>query len=289
MRPVYRRERGCPRAAGPGRRHVVVIEWIAANDSLIAGSLAEDADGRLERRIVMVKQNRFQKIVVLTGAGISAESGIDTFRGPDGIWSKIGIEDVATPDAFRRDPALVHDFHNRLRASLSSHEPNAAHLALAELESRLDGELLVVTQNVDDLHERAGSRNLIHMHGEMYKARCQNCGSVREWREAMSVSSACVDCGRRGGMRPHVTWFYEMPMEMQRIQLALTDCDLFVSIGTSGNVYPAAGFVADVRRLGLAHTVELNLEPSEGAGLFAEHIHGPAGEVVPAFVERLLG
>lgn len=236
-----------------------------------------------------MKQNSFKKIVILTGAGISAESGIDTFRGPDGIWSRISLEDVATPDGFERDPALVHDFHNRLRASLTGHQPNPAHLALAALEHGYDGEVLVVTQNVDDLHERAGSRNLVHMHGELYKARCTLCATVCDWHTDLDQETPCPACGRSGCMRPHVTWFYEMPMQMTRIQVALAVCDLFVSIGTSGNVYPAAGFVADVRRAGGAHTVELNLEPSEGADLFAERIEGPASRIVPDFVARLLG
>jgi NAD-dependent deacetylase len=230
----------------------------------------------------------FRNIVILTGAGISKESGIDTFRDEDGLWSRFDIDDVATPDGFRRNPKMVHDFHNMLRAGLGDYAPNPAHLALARLEREHDGQVLVVTQNVDDLHERAGSRNLIHMHGELYKARCEACGRVAEWRGDMSLESPCPACKRTGAMRPHVTWFYEMPMEMHRIYGALSTCDLFLSIGTSGNVYPAAGFVADVRRMGHAHTVELNLEPSEGVNQFAECIHGPASEVVPDYVEELL-
>ncbi len=229
-----------------------------------------------------------ERIVILTGAGISAESGIDTFRGRDGIWSKVRLEDVGTPDGFRRNPQYVHDFHNAFRRSLSGHEPNAAHRALAQLERAFPGDVLVVTQNVDDLHERAGSRNLIHMHGELYKARCQNCAAVRHWVEDLTVDTICPDCGMSGGMRPHVTWFYEMPMEMERINTALDGCDLFLSIGTSGNVYPAAGFVEEVRRKGRARAVELNLEPSEGTALFDEAVHGPATRVVPAYVDELL-
>ncbi|MDP6343539.1 MAG: NAD-dependent deacylase [Alphaproteobacteria bacterium] len=231
----------------------------------------------------------YDSIVILTGAGISAESGIDTFRGKDGIWSKIDIEDVGTPDAFRRNPEMVHDFHNQFRRSLQTHEPNDAHRALARLERGHPGSVLVVTQNVDDLHERAGSENLIHMHGELYKARCEACGGIRHWTDDLGLETACGDCEAAGRMRPHVTWFYEMPMGMEEIQSALGRCDLFISIGTSGNVYPAAGFVADVRRGGRAHTVELNLEPSEGTSLFAEYVHGPATEVVPAYVDELLG
>jgi NAD-dependent deacetylase len=231
---------------------------------------------------------RSSNIVALTGAGISKESGLDTFRDADGLWAKVDLEDVATPDAWRRDPGFVLDFHNGLRRGLAHVAPNPAHLALARLEREWPGEVLVVTQNVDDLHERAGTRNLIHMHGELLKARCEGCGSVIPCRTDISVRSACAACGLGGAMRPHVVWFYETPFEMERIAEALARCDLFVSIGTSGNVYPAAGFVADVRARGGARTVELNLEPSEGASLFAERIHGPASLVVPQWVERLL-
>lgn len=233
-------------------------------------------------------ERAFNNIVILTGAGISAESGIDTFRGEDGIWSKVRLEDVGTPEAFRRNPQYVHEFHNSFRRSLAGHQPNAAHVALARLEQAFPGELLLITQNVDDLHERAGSGNLVHMHGELYKARCQGCACVRHWTEDLFVDSVCPECGVPGGLRPHVTWFYEMPMEMDRIYAALAVCDLFISIGTSGEVYPAAGFVQEVRGVGRAHTVELNLEPSSGASMFHEHIHGPATAVVPAYVERLL-
>ena len=227
-------------------------------------------------------------IVVLTGAGISRESGLATFRDADGIWAKVRIEDVATPEAFARDPARVHGFYNARRAGLrdAAVVPNAAHLALVELERRWPGGVLLVTQNVDDLHDRAGSRNLVHMHGELLKARCLCCAAVVPWLDDLSTASACPACGRSGGMRPHVVWFGEMPLEMDRIEAALDRCGLFVSIGTSGNVYPAAGFVAEVR--GRARTVELNLEASEGARLFDEARHGPATRIVPAFVEDLL-
>jgi len=231
---------------------------------------------------------RYRRIVVLTGAGISKESGLDTFRCADGLWSRVNLEDVATPHAFRRDPAFVHGFHNELRLGLPRFEPNPAHRALAELERLWPGEVLVVTQNVDDLHERAGTRNLVHMHGELLKVRCEACGTVRAEAGPIGLETACGACGLRGVVRPHVVWFEEMPFEMDRIEDALAACDLFVSIGTSGNVYPAAGFVFQVRRRGRAHTLELNLEPSEGTSLFAETVHGPAGTVVPQWVERLL-
>jgi NAD-dependent deacetylase len=227
------------------------------------------------------------RIVVLTGAGISKESGLDTFRDADGIWSRVRIEDVATPEAFARDPARVQDFYNARRRALrdAAVAPNAAHHALAALERRWPGTVLLVTQNIDDLHERAGSRNLVHMHGALFEARCVACARIRDWRDDLDGTTLCEDCG--AGLRPHVVWFGEMPLEMERIDAALSACDLFVAIGTSGTVYPAAGFVAAARSAG-AHTVELNLEPSENHSRFAERIPGPASRTVPAFVERLL-
>lgn len=231
-----------------------------------------------------------ESIVILTGAGISKESGLDTFRDEGGIWSRVRIEDVATPQAFRDNPLRVHDFYNARRRQLleSDIRPNPAHLALARLERDWPGEVLLVTQNIDDLHERGGSRSVLHMHGELLKARCTHCHAVQEWRQPISVGTACPACGHAAGLRPHVVWFGEMPLEMERIYGALDACGLFVSIGTSGNVYPAAGFVDEVSRRGHAHTVELNLVPSAGTGLFDEAVHGPAGEIVPAFVERVL-
>ena len=225
--------------------------------------------------------------VVLTGAGISKESGLDTFRDADGIWSKVRIEDVATPEAFRRDPARVHEFYNQRRRELvaGAARPNAAHRALAALERAWPGGVTVVTQNIDDLHEAAGSRDLIHMHGELRKARCEACAAVLAWDGDLAAAAACPALG---ALRPHVVWFGEMPLEMERITGLLAACGLFLAIGTSGNVYPAAGFVAEVRGLGAAHTVELNLEPSETATLFHRTVHGPATEVVPAYVARLL-
>lgn len=229
------------------------------------------------------------EIVVLTGAGISAESGLQTFRAQDGLWENHRIEDVATPEAFARNPALVQRFYNERRRTLrhAQVQPNAAHHALAQLEAAFAGGVLVVTQNVDDLHERAGTRALIHMHGELNQARCLACGAVAPWRDDITPESACPDCGQLGRLRPHIVWFGEMPLEMERIYAALAGCRLFLSIGTSGNVYPAAGFVQEANWAG-ARTVELNLEPSLGRSQFAEHRYGPASEVVPAFVEELL-
>ncbi len=231
---------------------------------------------------------QFERIVILTGAGISAESGVATFRDKDGIWSRYSIDEVATPGAFRRNPALVHDFYNERRRQHAGVRPNPAHAALARLEREHEGEVLIVTQNIDALHEAAGSRNVIHMHGELLKALCAACGARLPWQEDLSTELACPACGRTGGLRPDVVWFGEMPYHMDRIAEALGRCDLFLSIGTSGTVYPAAGFVAEARAAG-AHTVELNLEPSDGVSLFHEAIHGPAGTIVPAYVDRLLG
>ena len=222
-------------------------------------------------------------IVILTGAGISRESGLSTFRDADGIWAQVRIEDVATPQAFARDPARVHAFYNARRAQLAQVEPNAAHFALARLEREWPGPVLLVTQNVDDLHDRAGSTPL-HMHGELRRARCLACGATIPWASDLSTTTPCPSCAAMA-LRPDIVWFGEMPMGMDRIADALEACSLFVSIGTSGTVYPAAGFVADAAH---AWTVELNLEPSAGSALFDEAHHGPATQVVPAFVERLL-
>ena len=234
---------------------------------------------------------RFTRIVVLTGAGISAESGTSTFRDKGGIWSKVDLTDVATPQGFARNPRLVLDFYNTRRKDAAAAEPNAAHLALARLEAEHGangGVMTLVTQNIDLLHEAAGSKSIIHMHGQANLMLCNRCQARHPWeREDLSVDLACKSCGKAGGLRPDVVWFGEMPYHMDRIYEELGCADLFVSIGTSGNVYPASGFVAEARRAG-AHAVELNLEPSEGASLFHEAHHGPATKVVPAYVEGIL-
>jgi NAD-dependent deacetylase len=230
---------------------------------------------------------KFGNIVVLTGAGLSAESGLGTFRGHDGLWDNYNIEEVATPEGFARNPIKVHEFYNMRRVWLTKAKPNVAHLALARLEKANGSEVLIVTQNIDGLHEAAGTHHLIHMHGELGRALCARCGTSLPWLQDLSLNTACPVCHKPGYMRPDVVWFGEMPREMERIHEALRHCDLFVSIGTSGMVYPAAGFVAEAASEG-AHTVELNLDPSEGATLFAEAHYGPATEIVPTFVERLL-
>ena len=230
-------------------------------------------------------RSRDARIVLLTGAGISAESGLRTFRAADGLWENHRVQDVATPAAFQRNPELVYRFYNERRRSLATVEPNAAHLALAQLEREWDGEVLLVTQNVDDLHDRAGSENLLHMHGELLMGRCLACDAERPWPGDMDHESHCPACGRCP-VRPHIVWFGEMPLAMDRIYQALDRCDLFVAIGTSGHVYPAAGFVEAVGPS--ARTLELNLEPSLVASAFGEARCGRATELVPAFVEELL-
>lgn len=229
----------------------------------------------------------YKSIVILTGAGISAESGVDTFRDKDGIWSRVDYRDVATPEGFIRDAARVHEFYNQRRRGMATVNPNAAHAALARLEREFSGSVLLVTQNIDDLHERAGSTNLIHMHGELGKALCQACEQRSAWSKDMSALSQCPACGAVGYLRPDVVWFGEMPYQMERIYAALAGCDLFLSIGTSGNVYPAAGFVEEAWLHG-AHTVELNLEPSDGHSSFNEAVLGKATEIVPAFIDGML-
>jgi NAD-dependent deacetylase len=228
-----------------------------------------------------------RNIIILTGAGVSAESGLATFRGPDGLWEGHRVEDVATPEAFARDPALVHAFYDARRAKLAAVQPNAAHEALARLDAEWPGELLLVTQNVDDLHERAGSKRLIHMHGELKKGWCVTCGERFPWDGDMGEDAACPLCEQHGRVRPDIVWFGEMPYEMERIDETLRGCDLFVSIGTSGAVYPAAGFVQTARYCG-ARTIEMNLEPSLGSYMFHESRTGRAGELVPAWVEEVL-
>ncbi|RNJ64496.1 MAG: NAD-dependent deacylase [Porphyrobacter sp. IPPAS B-1204] len=227
-----------------------------------------------------------ERIVILTGAGISAESGIDTFRSAGGLWEQHRVEDVATPEGFARNPNLVLNFYDMRRAALADVAPNPAHMALARLERAFRGELLLVTQNVDDLHERGGSARVLHMHGELKSALCTSCETRSPWLGTMIDRPPCPVC-RAPTLRPDVVWFGEMPYQMGRIYQAIETCDLFVSIGTSGAVYPAAGFVQEARAAG-ARTLELNLEPSEGSRLFHESRLGPASIVVPEWVDEVL-
>lgn len=233
---------------------------------------------------------KHDRIFILTGAGISAESGLGTFRDKGGLWSQFKIEDVATIDGYLRDPKKVLDFYNFRRSKHRDVTHNAAHEALAELERGLTKharKLTLCTQNIDNLHERAGSRDVIHTHGEIAKSRCHECGDVRAADGELLIELGCDACGRIGGLRPHVVWFGEMPLFMDRIYDELAAADLFVSIGTSGAVYPAAGFVAAARRAGVS-TLELNLEPSENAHVFDDARYGPATEIVPAWVRDVL-
>ncbi|MDN2481080.1 Sir2 family NAD+-dependent deacetylase [Vibrio astriarenae] len=230
-----------------------------------------------------------KNIVILTGAGISAESGIQTFRAQDGLWENHRIEEVATPEGYERNPELVQEFYNKRRAGLKrpSIKPNAAHLALGELASKFSGKVTVVTQNIDNLHERGGSENVIHMHGELLKARCPESNQVIEMHDDIKMGDHCHCCQLPNQLRPHVVWFGEMPLQMGEIYSLLQESDLFISIGTSGVVYPAAGFVHDARMHG-AHTVEINLEPSAVESEFAEKRYGLASVEVPKIVAELL-
>lgn len=226
------------------------------------------------------------KIVILTGAGISAESGLGTFRDKGGVWTRYDLREVATPEGFARDPARVHDFYNARRRNALGARPNAAHIALARLQGQHRGEVVIVTQNVDRLHEAAGAV-AIHMHGRLDRAICAACGAGWAAPDEMFATDPCPTCGK-AATRPDIVWFGEMPQSLDLIADHLDSADLFAAIGTSGQVYPAAGFVAEARRAG-AHTVEINLEPSDVAGMFDDHILGPATETVPAWVARLLG
>lgn len=232
------------------------------------------------------------QIFVLTGAGISAESGLGTFRDKagEGLWTKFDPMRLATPEAFATDPGAVHAFYNARRSNLLAAKPNAAHAALTRLEAKLaerGDRLFLVTQNIDDLHERAGSRLVVHMHGELLKARCTRCHAATAWRGDLGTTSVCPSCGQSSALRPHVVWFGEIPFEMDMISDALAASDLFVAIGTSGSVYPAAGFVAEARAAGI-RTCEINLEASDNADQFDEQRYGPASEAVPAWVEEML-
>ena len=229
---------------------------------------------------------RFKSLVILTGAGISAESGIRTFRDQNGLWEEHRIEDVASPEGFKRDRGLVNRFYNARRNQLKDPiiKPNAAHLALAELEKEWEGPFLLVTQNVDNLHERVGSRKLVHMHGELNKVRCEWCDEPEHFIEDILPETLCRHCGR-ASLRPHIVWFGEMPLFMDEIMDALDTAEIFVAIGTSGNVYPAAGFVNRALR---AETIEVNLQGSEISTNFRKHYVGPASEAVPQLVNDLL-
>ena len=232
---------------------------------------------------------RYQHILVLTGAGISAESGIPVFRSEDGLWENHRVEDVATPEGFERNPQLVHDFYNQMRQSVKSKQPNAAHLALTKLQAQMkqrQGRVTIVTQNIDDLHEKAQSHKVIHMHGELNSILCTYCGKSYEWHEDCDGATECKFCGHKT-MRPDIVWFGEIPYHMDAIERAIMQCDLFIAIGTSGVVYPAAGFVSYCSRQGKP-CLEFNLTPSANSGVFTHSYLGKAGTTLPAFVDYFL-
>ena len=237
----------------------------------------------------MQLEKQYKSIVVLTGAGISAESGIQTFRAQDGLWEEHRIDDVATPEGFDRDPELVQRFYNERRQPLldKSVHANAAHRALAKLQAKFSGRFTLVTQNIDNLHEQAGSTEVMHMHGEILKKRCNRTDQVFSCDAAIEMNECCPCCGLTGSIRPHIVWFGEMPLYMDEIYQAIASCDLFVAVGTSGNVYPAAGFVQSANQAG-ADTLEVNLEESMVASNFDSAIYGKAGDVLPDWVDQLL-
>ena len=226
-------------------------------------------------------------IVILTGAGISAESGLGTFRDKDGLWTKYDLAEVATPEGYAADPTKVLEFYNARRRNCVEAVHNAAHEALGRLQAAGQARVTLVTQNIDDLHARGGATDVIHMHGEILSALCAACGNRWGWTGDMTVTDACPACASPGAVRPDIVWFGEMPYHMERIYDAISDCDLFVAIGTSGQVYPAAGFVQDARLAG-AETLEINLDPTDTSGLFDRHLTGPATQAVPAWVAEVL-
>lgn len=226
----------------------------------------------------------FKNIVVLTGAGISAESGVKTFRDHNGLWENHSIEDVATPEGFSRNPQLVYRFYNQRRSQLKEVHPNPGHFALQKLEMNFPGNFTLITQNVDNLHEKAGSRNIIHMHGELSKGRCLHCENVFETYEDFDSTHSCEKCQKIGGLRPHIVWFGEMPFFMDKIHELLQDCDLFMSIGTSGVVYPAAMFVQFCPKN--CHKIEFNIDKTDISPFFDEHIIGPSGNELPKWIEK---
>lgn len=233
---------------------------------------------------------QFKNIVILTGAGISAESGISTFRDENGLWENHDVMEVASPEGFKRDPDLVYRFYNERRAQLISDEvqPNSAHLALAELEKNFSGNLTIVTQNVDDLHERGGSENVIHMHGELLKVRCQRSLKIFDEKEAINTSTLCECCKSKGNLRPHIVWFGEIPLYMDKIENLLKSSDLFITIGTSGQVYPASMFVQIAKLETACRTIEVNLETTEISWNFDKKIQGKAGDIIPKLVAQIL-
>jgi NAD-dependent deacetylase len=240
--------------------------------------------------MTILPPKKFKNIVILTGAGISAESGIETFRASEGLWENHRIEDVATPEGFRRNPGLVHQFYNERRRKLIDPKvlPNPAHLALAELEKNFSGNVSIVTQNVDDLHERSGSKNLIHMHGELLKIRCQKTGIIFNHNSDLDQDTICSCCNQKNNLRPHIVWFNEMPLFMDKIEFELSYADLFIAIGTSGNVYPAAQFVSIAKKKNHAYCIEINPQSTLIQNQFDKLIRENASTALPRIVREIL-
>ena len=228
-----------------------------------------------------------KKIVILTGAGISAESGVPTFRDAGGLWEGHSVGDVATPAAFRRNPELVHRFYNQRRSDLKSRQPNPAHIAIAKLQQAYPDNVTLVTQNVDDLHERGGSPQILHLHGELRKIRCEFCLKPSDWFDDLSVHTTCPKCQRASFLRPHIVWFGEVPFGLEHIEQALENVEIFAAIGTSGLVYPAASFV-DAASCNDAHTIEFNVKETTASARFDEIRTGPASLTVVEWVDELL-
>ena len=229
----------------------------------------------------------YKHIVFLTGAGISAESGLATFRSENGLWNNHRVEDVATIEAYLRNPDYVHQFYNDMRPELFKAEPNPAHLAITDLQSNYPAQIDIVTQNVDTLHEKAGNKNIYHIHGQINQIVCLNCGHVFETWGDISSEDKCEKCGVVGMLKPNIVFFGENLLYMDKVDNLLKSCDLFISIGTSGVVYPAAGFVQIAKMFG-ADTIELNMEQTSNNRLFDRHIYGPAGTTLPALVQELI-
>lgn len=230
---------------------------------------------------------QYKNIVILTGAGISAESGLATFRSSNGLWNNHRVEDVASVEGFRRNPALVHDFYNDLKLEIQKAKPNPAHLAITRLQNEYPAEISVVTQNVDTLHEKAGNKNIYHIHGQINQAVCLNCGHILETFGDVDTETVCAQCGVTGMMKPNIVFFGENLLCMDKVETLLRSCDLFVSIGTSGVVFPAAAFVQTAKYHG-ADTIEFTLEPTSNNFYFDRHVYGPAGQTLPSYVDGLV-
>lgn len=232
-------------------------------------------------------EKKYHNIVILTGAGISAESGLATFRSSNGLWNNHKVEDVASIEGFQRNPALVHSFYNDLKIEIQKAKPNPAHLAITKLQQQYPGTVSIITQNVDTLHEKAGNNNVYHIHGQINQAVCLNCGHILETFGDVDTETVCPQCSVMGMMKPNIVFFGENLLCMDEVERLLRSCDLFLSVGTSGIVFPAAAFVQTAKYDG-ADTCEFTLEPTANNFYFDRHIYGPAGQTLPPFVDKLI-